>query len=220
MKQLQLSLLWLLVAIAAAAAPTKKPVFNAGNTLTAYIKYPAAMPPRLLCQLPEPPVKRFLAARYFLDTCCKDVSIQTALTAEIILNPQNNLVLPLQLSVLSKPVKEIKAELVYFAYIPESEDCFVCNRDSKTYGNFVTGTINSVLMSIANPHTAQWNSLLAAGQQVANWPLQFEISVPPAMNCCNAAIQWCIEYVITFTDCTVCTKRICYSFAKNGCIIR
>ena len=97
-----------------------------------------------------------------------------------------------------KPIKSIKAELVYFEMVPENDLCIPCNKDAATYGHFANST-NSML----------WNTV----QQ----PQLFNIITPELTPCCSAVFKWCIRYKIEFTDCTTCNKLVCYEKKKEGC---
>jgi hypothetical protein len=127
----------------------------------------------------------------------------------------NTLIMNTTISVSPKPVKSIKAELVYFEYKPESEDCMLCNKDSKTFGNFVSAQTGNQPVGLPWPHAALWNSNQPNGQSITNAPLQFSISLPPTIKCCAANIKWCIRYIVTFADCTVCNTLVCYSYIKK-----
>jgi hypothetical protein len=151
------------------------------------------------------------------DSCCEGITIAPVLNGVISWNPANNLVLPVLISITPKPVKSIMAEIVYYQYNPESNECILCNKDTRKFGHFVSATANNLPMTLTQPRTALWTSPLASGQIVTNLPLQFEISTPPTVKCCNATIKWCIRYVITFADCTACAKLVCYTFTKTGC---
>jgi hypothetical protein len=98
-----------------------------------------------------------------------------------------------------KPIKSIKAELVYFEMTPENNFCIPCNKDAATYGHFTNGT-NSI----------EWNTI--------NTPQNFNITTPQMTPCCSAVFKWCIRYKIEFKDCTTCNKTICYEKKKEGCI--
>jgi hypothetical protein len=41
-------------------------------------------------------------------------------------------------------------------------------------------------------------------------------TLPPSAKCC-VTIRWCIRYVITFSDCTVCSKVVCYEKKTPAC---
>jgi len=97
-----------------------------------------------------------------------------------------------------KTVKTIKAELVYFEMIPENDQCIPCDKDARLYGHFANGTNNQ-----------QWN-----GPQ-SNLNITITTPVTP---CCSTVFRWCIRYIVEFSDCTVCSKVICYEKKKSGCV--
>jgi hypothetical protein len=99
-----------------------------------------------------------------------------------------------------KPIKNIKAELVYFEMIPENDFCIPCNKDAATYGHFTNGT-NSMQWIATTPPT----------------PLNISITTPQMTPCCSAVFKWCIRYKIEFKDCTTCNKLVCYEKKKEGC---
>ena len=135
---------------------------------------------------------------------CDSVKIDVV-QKDIKFDANGNINLNINITISPKKVKTIKAELVYFEYKPENDDCMVCNKDSKTFGNFDNGT-----------HTQAWNfsppKNLSGGQAES-----MIITVPPTVKCCDATIRWCIRYVVTFEDCTVCNKLVCYEKKKEGC---
>jgi hypothetical protein len=97
-----------------------------------------------------------------------------------------------------KPIKSIKAELVYFEMTPENNYCIPCNKDAATYGHFSNGT-----------NSMEWNTV--------NVPQNFNITTPQMTPCCSAVFKWCIRYKIEFKDCTTCNKLVCYEKKKEGC---
>jgi len=97
-----------------------------------------------------------------------------------------------------KTIKSIQAELVYFEMVPENEFCIPCNKDASTYGHFTNGS-----------NSLQWNG----PQQTLN----FNIITPQLTPCCSALFRYCIRYKIEFTDCTSCSKLVCYEKKKEGC---
>ena len=106
---------------------------------------------------------------------------------------------PLTITTLPpKTIKTIKAELVYFEMIPQNAECLPCDKDSQLYGHFANGT-----------NTMQWN-----GPQNS---VSFSITTPQLVSCCDAVFRWCIRYKIEFTDCTSCSKVVCYEKKKDGC---
>jgi hypothetical protein len=100
----------------------------------------------------------------------------------------------------SKPIKSIKADLVYFEMTPENDMCIPCNKDAATYGHFTNGT-NSLQWAATTPQS----------------PLAINITMPQLTPCCSAKFKWCIRYKIEFTDCTTCNKLVCYEKEKQGC---
>ena len=135
---------------------------------------------------------------------CDSVKINVV-QKDLKFDASGNIILNTTISASPKPVISIKAELVYYEYKPESDDCMLCNKDSRTFGNFGTGN-----------HTQEWN--FTPPKNMSNGePAFMTITVPPTVNCCDANIRWCIRYVITFEDCTVCNKLVCYEIKKDGC---
>ncbi|MBI5858270.1 MAG: hypothetical protein HZB42_11565 [Sphingobacteriales bacterium] len=96
-----------------------------------------------------------------------------------------------------KTVKTITAELVYFEMKPENDQCIPCDKDASLYGHFTNGT-----------NSQMWN-----GPQ-SNLNISITTPVTP---CCSTLFRWCIRYKVEFSDCTVCTKVICYEKKKSGC---
>ena len=138
----------------------------------------------------------------------KKVKINIQPSNNIVINGNNTVTLNQPISITTTPpklVKSIKAELVYFEFVPESEDCLPCNKDSKTFGNFDNGT-----------HSQQWN--YTPPKNFTNpITLPVTITLPPTVRCCDATVRWCIRWVVTFEDCTVCNKLVCYEKKKEGC---
>ena len=116
-----------------------------------------------------------------------------------------------------KKVKRITADLVYFD-IKTDENCWICNKNSATFGNFTSGTIQGSDFTTTMPggHSVQWTNIgdadLSAGR-----PFSLNIAIPPTVACCDADINFCIRYIVMFEDCTVCNVKVCYSFKKDGC---
>jgi|688.fasta_scaffold259719_2 hypothetical protein len=114
----------------------------------------------------------------------------------------------------SKLIKSIKAELNYFEFSPESENCLVCNKDATTYGNFNTGTVALMNGAGAGTHALLFSFLPA--KPSGSFPVQFNISMPPTVNCCDALVRFCIRYTVGFDDCTFCNILVCYDRKMNG----
>ena len=149
----------------------------------------------------------------------KTTNINIVPTNNIVINGNNTISINQPITITTTPtklVKNIKAELVYFEFTPESEDCLPCNKDSKTFGNFDNGTLAAVTGIGGGTHSLQWNYTppknFAGGNTAA-----ITITLPPTVGCCSASIRWCIRWVVTFVDCTVCNKLVCYETKKAGC---
>ncbi len=138
----------------------------------------------------------------------KKVNINIPPSNNIVINGNNTIMLNQPVTITTTPpklVKSIKAELVYFEFVPESEDCLPCNKDSKTFGNFDNGT-----------HEQAWS--YTPPKNFSNTAtLTSTITLPPTVKCCDATIRWCIRYVVAFDDCTTCNKLVCYEKKKEGC---
>lgn len=113
-----------------------------------------------------------------------------------------------------KYIKSVKAELSYFEFLPDNENCLVCNKEAATYGNFNTGMVSNQVGSGGGTHALVFvfPPLTALG----SFPVQFNISMPPTVNCCNANVRFCIRYSVTFDDCTVCNVLVCYDRKMQG----
>ncbi len=136
-----------------------------------------------------------------------------------VVNANNTITLTQPVTITTSPaklIKSVRAELMYFEFIPESDECMPCNKDSKTFGNLTSGTMASVTGAGTDTHALLWNffppkSFTSATNAVMTF------TFPPTVKCCSATIRWCIRYVITFADCTVCSKVVCYEKRKDGC---
>jgi len=154
-------------------------------------------------------------------TACDDnkLSINIPASNNIIINANNTLSLNQPISITTTPlklVKSIRAELQYFEFVPESDDCMPCNKDSKTYGNLDNGTLATVNALGGGSHSLIWNFIPNKNFSTSN-TANVVITIPPTVKCCGATIRWCIRYVITFSDCSVCNRLVCYEKKKDGC---
>jgi len=132
----------------------------------------------------------------------------------------NSFTLAQNISILTnptKPVKSIAASLSYFEFAPENENCMVCNKNSNAYGNFNGGTMGAKTGTGAGTHSLlfSYNPPILTG----NFPVNFNISFPETVNCCVAVVRFCIRYTITFEDCTVCSRTVCYERKKPGIVL-
>lgn len=140
-------------------------------------------------------------------------------TGAVTINANNTATLSQPLTVTTTPlklVKSVNAELVYYAFAPDDENCMPCNKDSRTYGNFLSGSLGTLAGSGNGTHGLEWNfSPPKNGSGIT--PFITTISMPPMVKCCDATLRFCIRYVITFADCTVCYKTVCYEKRLDGC---
>ena len=154
------------------------------------------------------------------DACSdKKLNINIQPTNNITINGNNTISFNQPITITTTPpklIKSIKAELVYFEFIPESEDCMPCNKDSKTFGNFDNGTLANTTGVGGGTHSLQWDFAPPKNFSGGN-NASITITLPPTVGCCNATIRWCIRYVVVFEDCTVCNKLVCYEKKKDGC---
>ncbi len=149
-------------------------------------------------------------------TACKDIKIQPnekdkpAVTSTAI--TQN-------LTLVTGPakVKTVKMDLVYFEFVPESDDCLVCTTPSSQMGNFSGGTLNGVGGSGAGTHGLTWN-FSPPKDMNGGLPLQYNISYPKMVACCGAKAKWCIRYTVTYENCITCSVVVCnYEASIKGC---
>lgn len=129
----------------------------------------------------------------------------------------NSFTLSQNISISTTPpklIKSLKAELSYFEFLPENENCLVCNKDANTYGNFNGGTSAFVNGSGAGTHALLFSFI--PPKPSGSFPVKFNISMPPTVNCCNAVVRFCIRYTVTFEDCTSCNILVCYERKMQG----
>ena len=123
------------------------------------------------------------------------------------------------ISIISSPVKLVKkitADLVYFEFTPEYDDCLLCNKNSNLYGNFDSASLANVSTSGNGSHSISFNYLPPHNFSTPSNAI-INITLPPLIKCCDAQIRWCIRYIITFEDCKVCEVLVCYEQKDNAC---
>ncbi len=149
-------------------------------------------------------------------TACKDIKIQPnekdkpTITSTAI--TQN-------LSFVTGPgkVKSVKMDLVWFEFVPESDDCLVCTTPSSQMGNFSGGTLNAVGGSGGGTHGLIWN-FSPPKDMNGGVALQYSIGYPKMVACCGAKAKWCIRYTVTYENCITCSVVICnYEASIKGC---
>ena len=151
-------------------------------------------------------------------SACDDIKISAGLSGEIKNNGNGSLGFTVNLSAGPKKVKRIKADLVYFDMKADDENCLICNKSSNTFGNFSTAITTNTNFSggVTAGHTAQFDAL--GNIDISNGiPIKFSLNIPPLVSCCNATVDFCIRYIITFEDCTVCNLLDCYTYKITGC---
>lgn len=153
------------------------------------------------------------------DACSREkVNIVINPTTNLVISAANTLTMTQPVTVTTTPlklVKSIQAELQYFEFVPDREDCLPCNTDPLSFGNMDAGTLAGEWAAGTGTHALQWIYAPAKNFSSAqNAVITF--TLPPSANCC-VTIRWCIRYVIRFSDCTVCSKVVCYEKKKAGC---
>ena len=150
-------------------------------------------------------------------TACNSVKITVPTTSTILFYNNNTFTLAHTMSVSSTPtryVRSIKAELDYFEYVPDAENCMACNKNSATFGNILAGTIATVTGSGSGTHNYLVNYVPAKAPGA--YPVALTISMPPTVNCCAGTLRICVRYIVTFDDCTVCSQMVCYEKKKTS----
>ncbi|MEO6253820.1 MAG: hypothetical protein ABIO79_10965 [Ferruginibacter sp.] len=148
-------------------------------------------------------------------TSCKDIKIQpnekdkpTVTSTGITQN----------INFVTGPAKvmAVKMELVWFEFVPESDDCIVCTTASAQMGNFTGGTLNAVAGSGGGTHGLSWN-FAPFKDMNGGVGLQYTISYPKMVGCCGAKAKWCIRYTVTYEHCITCSVVVCYEASIKGC---
>jgi hypothetical protein len=149
-------------------------------------------------------------------TSCKDIKIQPnekdkpTVTSTGITQNLNFVTGPAK-------VKSVKMDLVYFEFVPESDDCLVCTTPSSQMGNFSGGTLNAVAGSGGGTHGLAWN-FSPPKDMNGGVSLQYTISYPKMVACCGAKAKWCIRYTVTYENCITCSVVVCnYEASIKGC---
>jgi hypothetical protein len=129
-------------------------------------------------------------------------------------------------------IKSFKAELISFIHLSANgtEECFSCNKDSHTFGNFSSGTFTSsgwgtlsglfpVIPSGGGNthHTLSWFSMSPPVTALAGSKIDLNISAPPfsTLDCCDDLIRFCIRYSFTNADCQTCSFVKCYQVTRK-----
>ena len=120
-------------------------------------------------------------------------------------------------------IKSFKAELISFIHNGK-EECFGCNKDAQTFGNFTGGTFGSwgngvfpLSGSNTTHHTLSWFGASGATIPLAGQAINLQFTAPPFSNlsCCDDEIKFCIRYSFTNADCQTCSFVKCYSVTRK-----
>jgi hypothetical protein len=116
-------------------------------------------------------------------------------------------------------IKSFKAELISFIHNGK-EECFGCNKDAQTFGNFTGGTFGSWGSGVfplygtnTTHHTLTWFSATPGGTtNLAGSAINLTFTAPPLspMSCCDDEIKFCIRYSFTDKECRTCSFVKCY----------
>lgn len=149
---------------------------------------------------------------------CDEIKLQAVQGGEVLYDSNGLLNFTSYISSSPKKVLRIRAELVYFDMKAEDENCLICDKTSASFGNFVSASTSNQAFTASLPygHSAQFDALNPVDIS-SGIPVKFDISTPPIVKCCNATIHFCVRYVITFDDCTVCNTLSCYEHKITGC---
>jgi len=150
------------------------------------------------------------------DVCnSKNIKINILPRYSIIFNNDSSFMLFQNINVNTnpvKPIKSIRSEISYFEFFPANENCLPCNKNSGTFGNINSGNILSTIGDGADTHSMLFAFSNTTARPPSTYPVKLNISLPPLplANGCDGLLKFCIRYTITFVDCTVCSKVICY----------
>ena len=105
-------------------------------------------------------------------------------------------------------IKSFKAELISFVHNGK-EECFGCNKNAQSFGNFTGGTFGSwgngvFPLSGGNTthHTLNWFGASGATIPLAGQAINLQFTAPPfsTLSCCDDEIKFCIRYSFTNAD--------------------
>jgi hypothetical protein len=124
----------------------------------------------------------------------------------------------------SLQIISFKAELISFIHNGK-EECFGCNKDAQTFGNFTGGTFGSwgngvfpLYGTYTTHHTLTWFSGTPGGTtNLAGSAINLTFTAPPlsSLSCCDDEIKFCIRYSFTDKDCRTCSFVKCYGPIKR-----
>ena len=150
---------------------------------------------------PAPPARIESVASFAICDDCRDGKFNFEAPPPQLFASSSAITFNQPITIITTPpkiIKNIQADLVYFEMVPDDDLCFPCNKDDKLYGHFLNATNNQ-----------QWDG----PQNNLNITI-----LTPVTPCCGTNFRWCIRYRVEFSDCTVCTKLVCYELRKEGCL--
>lgn len=148
----------------------------------------------------------------------KKVGIEINPTNNVTINSNNTMSFSQPIAIATTPlklVKNVEAQLIYFEFLPENEKCPACSSDPKDFGNMYSGVLAAAWAAGTGTHSLDW-IFSPAVNFTSTQNASITITIPPTAGCC-VRLRWCIRYVFTFNDCTVCSKIVCYEKKKVGC---
>jgi hypothetical protein len=147
---------------------------------------------------------------------CKDIKIEVIEKDKPVVTPTG---ITQNLNIVTGPGKvlSVKADLVWFEFVPESDDCLICTTPSSQMGNFIGGTLGGNSGNGSGTHGLSWN-FSPPKNMTGGSPLQYTISYPKMVACCGGKAKWCIRYTVTYESCVTCSVVICnYEAVVKGC---
>lgn len=148
----------------------------------------------------------------------KEEKVTTSSEAPFIVNLSTSISAP------AIAITNFKAELVSFTQDGKQQECFGCNINGQTFGNFVGGTFgawgNGVFPLYGNNtthHTLSWFSATGATTTMAGSAISISFTAPPLnpLNCCDDEISFCIRYSFTDKECRTCSFVKCYTVIRK-----
>jgi hypothetical protein len=150
---------------------------------------------------------------------CDAIEINAPLeTGSFTLENNKKLHFNVNLGTVPKKVQRISADLIYYKFIPSGPACIVCNKTNPTFAGFEYATTSNTNLVSSQPYqsSVKFEAInpmdLSSGQQ-----LSMGVAIPELTGCCDATINFCIRYTITYDDCTTCNKMECYGYEIKGC---
>jgi hypothetical protein len=114
---------------------------------------------------------------------------------------------------LPKKVIKVSAQIVNVERLGEA-GCLKCTKESKEFGNFTSGTLNSNAGTIVNGGSGygkdiQWQ--YNTPTLISNFPYDFQMAFPPLteVSCCKDSIKICTRWSFMDSNCVTCDTLVC-----------